>query len=207
MRRFAGSAPRAAVSLCYHACSAAVGTAAICGVEHKHAHRDLCGCLGRDCRRGQDVNVKVMSTSGCVWVHYAGNHHGTGQEAPEGRHPAGELVAGSGEWGSTKCKMSQPTRCVSHATQQRGRLLWWPKTIWAPRRPAHACPALRTQRQHRGWWCAPLQVSHFVLRLAHCAGEDLRRWFIAHEADLFAARFRDEPSKVGRCSHLHAGPA
>ncbi len=40
------------------------------------------------------------------------------------------------------------------------------------------------------------QVSHFVLRLAHCRGEELRRWFLAQEGELFAARFREEPGKV-----------
>ncbi len=39
-------------------------------------------------------------------------------------------------------------------------------------------------------------MSHFVLRLAHCRGEELRRWFLAHEGELFAARFREEPYKV-----------
>lgn len=40
------------------------------------------------------------------------------------------------------------------------------------------------------------QVSHFVLRLAHCRGTELRRWFLAQEGELFAARFREEPGKV-----------
>ena len=41
-------------------------------------------------------------------------------------------------------------------------------------------------------------MSHFVLRLAHCRGEELRKWFQAQEGELFAARFREEPGKVGQ---------
>ena len=59
------------------------------------------------------------------------------------------------------------------------------------------------------------QVSHFVLRLAYCRTEELRRWFLAHESELFKARFNSEDaaSKVnqlagGVCqahSHRHKG--
>ena len=45
-------------------------------------------------------------------------------------------------------------------------------------------------------------VSHFVLRLAYCRTEDLRRWFLQHECELFKSRFRNELP----ASQVHTAP-
>ncbi|TRZ03656.1 hypothetical protein DNTS_008357, partial [Danionella cerebrum] len=45
-------------------------------------------------------------------------------------------------------------------------------------------------------------ISHFILRLAYCQTEDLRRWFIQQEMDLFRYRFSILPSK-NKTDFLH----
>ncbi|XP_018604760.1 DNA primase large subunit [Scleropages formosus] len=45
-------------------------------------------------------------------------------------------------------------------------------------------------------------ISHFILRLAYCQTEDLRRWFIQQEMDLFRHRFNDLSPK-SKSDFLH----
>lgn len=44
-------------------------------------------------------------------------------------------------------------------------------------------------------WRKRDHISHFILRLAYCRSEELRKWFLEKEVDLFRFRFLQESSK------------
>lgn len=48
---------------------------------------------------------------------------------------------------------------------------------------------LQTRHGDEGEWARRDQVSHFVLRLAYCRSEELRRWLLTQECALFRHRF------------------
>ena len=48
-------------------------------------------------------------------------------------------------------------------------------------------------------------VSHWILRLAYCRTEDLRRWYLQQECDLFRYRFRAELPSEQVLAHLYMG--
>jgi len=52
------------------------------------------------------------------------------------------------------------------------------------------------------------RISHYVLRLAYSRTEDLRRWFLKHECDLFKHRLEKlAPVQLAQFARQHAGAA
>ncbi len=51
-------------------------------------------------------------------------------------------------------------------------------------------------QRFKGEYAHKDRVSHHVLRLAYCRTEDLRRWFLAQECELFKHKFTEQLSDV-----------
>ena len=49
--------------------------------------------------------------------------------------------------------------------------------------------------------CRKDMISHFILRLAYCRTEDLRRWFLNHECILLKHRFVCHSSPIASLTH------
>lgn len=54
-------------------------------------------------------------------------------------------------------------------------------------------------QRFRGEYAHKDRLSHHALRLAYCRTEDLRRWFLTQECELFRHKFTEQLSDVKAC--------